>query len=336
MTRQAVPVGILGEAHPRGTSTPRALASQRSGAHPKGTSSGAHPRGTSFGAPHAALRAEAVRELVAWQMTPPLPALHDGSMPPDVEQALDALRDEVRVVFVSVPAAARFRMAEQVAQRGVHVFLEWPPAASIREGEALVALAEEAGVEIGVSRPLRFHPLAEALSAGAQPARAQPHLITLRQTFGGGEAVDWTARMAEAVDLCCALARSSNVRRVGAGAARGSGARLEAGAFGLRFHNGAYAQVSLRRPVGAGDAEGRLFVAGAGFRGEADLAGGAACLQQGDKPPVARAAAGPEQRLRRETRAFVEAVAAGRPAPVSALDALHTLRLVERLMQQLR
>jgi hypothetical protein len=33
---------------------------------------------------------------------------------------------------------------------------------------------------------------------------------------------------------------------------------------------------------------------------------------------------------------FLAAVAAGRPAPVSILDALHTLRLVERVMERLR
>jgi hypothetical protein len=40
--------------------------------------------------------------------------------------------------------------------------------------------------------------------------------------------------------------------------------------------------------------------------------------------------------LAAETRAFIEAVAARRAVPVSMLDGLHTMRLVERLMKHLR
>ena len=40
--------------------------------------------------------------------------------------------------------------------------------------------------------------------------------------------------------------------------------------------------------------------------------------------------------IERETQAFLRAVAGQHPAPVSILDGLHTMRLVERLMEKLR
>ena len=231
------------------------------------------------------------------------------------------LLDRADVLFIAAGAGA-VRCAEAAAKRGVHVFLEKPPA-SARHCDVLARRAEEAGVEIGVSRPLRFHPALTALPEGAAP-----RLIVLQLPLG---AAAWPAPVAEALDLCCALAGSHGVRRIDAEAARSTSAQPVAMAFDLRFHSGAYAQAQLRR----GRAGAVLYAAGLGFQLDADLDGAASWLQQ-DEGPFERIAAAAPPPLEAETRAFLDALREGRPAPVSALDVRHTMRLVGRLLQRMR
>jgi predicted dehydrogenase len=111
------------------------------------------------------------------------------------------------------------------------------------------------------------------------------------------------------------------------GADDGADARFGAVAAGLRFHSGTYATLDLRRARSDGDDESappqrRLYAAGPAFELDADL---------DDPEGTAR-----EKLLRQETRAFLRALAAGRPAPVSLLDARPAMRLTERIMQRLR
>ncbi len=247
----------------------------------------------------------------------PLP---DDPAPP----GLDAFLDRTEVAFITVPTGAHFRMAEAAAKRGVHAFLEWPPATSLRECEAMIHLAEEAGIEVGVSRPLRFHPLFETL-----PKAGRPSVIVLTLPAREADARPWPPRLADAVDLCTALARSGSAQRIDAEAVRGAGERPEAVAFTLRFHNGVLAQAALGRfPP---DRRASVYVAGGGFHRTFDLedpenAGASEAL---DRPGLASPEAA-------ETHAFLTALAAKRPPPVSLLDGLHTMRLVERLMERLR
>ncbi|HMB94143.1 MAG TPA: Gfo/Idh/MocA family oxidoreductase [Rhodothermales bacterium] len=231
---------------------------------------------------------------------------------------LDAFLDGVEVVFVTVPTAAHFRIAEAATKQGVHVFLEWPPATSIRECQDVVQLSEEAGVEVGVSRPLRFHPVFETL-----PEAWRAALILLRQEIDETEEAAWPRWLADAIDLCCTLAQSHSVQRVDAEAVRMSALWPEAVACGLRFHSGSYAQISIRRSqAGAAHA---LYAANGDFDVAADL------LAANDGSADAYVSS-----LVAETQAFLHAIIQQQPVPVSILDGLHTMRLVERLMEKLR
>jgi predicted dehydrogenase len=216
-------------------------------------------------------------------------------------------------------------VAQAAARHGVHLFLEWPPATSIRECESIVQLAEEAGVEVGVSRPLRFHPLLDAL--GDQ----RVHLIVLRQEVDANTPAFWPPRCADALDLCCALAQSHSIQRIDAEAVPRHAAWPEAIAFALRFHSGTYAQVSLYRRQQPGD--DLLYVAGADMQLESDLEG--TTLHGHPSPGDAVTRAG-QSAVEQETTAFLDALKAGQIPPVTVLDGLHTMRLVERLMEQLR
>lgn len=257
-----------------------------------------------------------------------------------------ALLADADVVCVAVPPGARFVVARAAAGAGAHVFLEWPPATGLAEAERLGHLAEEAGVEVGVARPLPVAPLLEG-----RPAEWRPRLLALTLDAGpdGDDpalaGLSWPHRLAGALDLAVALARSAEVQRVEAEADR-DGARLRSVALGLRFRNGVYAQAALHaraRPVPPSE-RFRLDAAGSGLRLSARTLHGPVCLEREGSPadatlpanPAPALAFGPAPPPGDELAAFLAAVAAGRPAPVSILDAVHTLRLVERVMERLR
>ena len=214
------------------------------------------------------------------------------------------------VLCMAAPADARFRLAEAALKKGLHLLLAWPPTASLTEAEALVRLGEEAGVEIGVSRPLRFHP-----EVARWPKRAQ--LVHLTQVVPEAtQPPPWARWMADAVDLCCALAQSHSVQRIDAEAVRGDVPWPAALGAGLRFHSGTYAQLHVRRAPT--DHRYQVY------------------LGRGAQQQVIDLTTAQEEAAAAEARAFARAVAEGRPPPVSMLEAFHTLRLVERLMTRLR
>lgn len=274
---------------------------------------------------HADARRHAIE---AWSGTVQL--VEQPRVPDLAEQGTalpEALFHDVDVAFVTVPTASHYHVAQAAARHGVHLFLEWPPATSIRESKSIVQLAEEAGVEVGISRPLRFHPLFDAL---ADDQRV--HLIVLRQEVDASTPAFWPPRCADALDLCCALARSHSIQRIDAEAVPRHAAWPEAIAFALRFHSGTYAQVSLYRRQQPG--EDLLYVAGSDFQLESDFDGSA--LHGRPMPDDAATATATRPPVAQETEAFLDAIAAGQIPPVTVLDGLHTMRLVERLMEQLR
>ena len=278
--------------------------------------------------PRAETRAEAVRAAEGAGLAEHLPEATAAGVIQRQEAAFD-------VGFLCGTPGRRVERAEAALRQGRHLFLEWPPAASAAKAERLAARAEEAGAEVGVSRPLRFHPLFDAVPEGA---RAQ--LVTARARWASGGGPCQRQALTDALDLCGVLAGSrggaAGVRRLDAQAAPpssdgasggGADARFGAVAAGLRFHSGTYATLDLRRARSDGDDESappqrRLYAAGPAFELNADL---------DDPEGTAR-----EKLLRQETRAFLRALAAGRPAPVSLLDARPAMRLTERIMQRLR
>ena len=277
----------------------------------------------------AALLAVAARAAGAAVDGPVAVAPHDRAVLDDVLRRVDA-------VVIEAPLADRFALAETAARHGVHALLAWPPA-SIEETRALVRLGEEAGVEIGVRRPLRWHPAVQAIRSDAPPG------LLLWQQEIAGDPRTWSRRLADAVDVCRALAGGGGVRRVEAESVRLAAARPEATAVSLRFDNGAYTQISLRR---AAADRCLIYAAGPSTTRTADLSGvqarldaagdaGAREVDAGTAPSSDDPAA-PAALVAADLRAFLRAIADDRPAPVAALEALHTLRLVERLMERLR
>jgi len=241
--------------------------------------------------------------------------------------------DGPRVVVVGGPVADRVARAVEAVEAGAHAFLLWPPAESPRAADALADRAEEAGVTVGVARPLG----ATAALAGV-PAGWAARLVTLglvARTDGPLARGGWATLLAGALDLCATLAAARDVVRLEAVAER-DGAAHRAIALAVRFENGAYAQATVRFSDHAPDDEVALYAARPGSRVEARSLAGPLCVEAEGRRAAVGAPAPSADPEADEVAAFVAAVAAGRPAPYALDDALATLRLVARAQEKLR
>ena len=237
------------------------------------------------------------------------------------------------IVVVGGPVERRVDVAAEAVGAGAHAFLLWPPAASASAAEALADRAEEAGVEVGVARPLG----ATAALSGV-PSGWAARLVTLglvARVDGPLAAAGWPTLLAGALDLCATLAAARDVTRLDAVAERDRDA-LRAVALAARFENGAYAQATVRFSDHVAEDEVALYAARPGSRVEARSLAGPLCVEaEGSGAPVAAAPPASDPEVA-EVEAFVAAVAAGRPAPYALDDALATLRLAERAQERLR
>ena len=239
-----------------------------------------------------------------------------GDVVPTIEligtfATIDRHLPQIDVLFATGGTLHHTQLSE-LAQRGCHLFLEWPPARSVVECEALARLSEEAGIEIGVSRPLRFVRWPESAAR-----LAHVDVLSVRQTLDVRTRGQWKRALEDAVDLTLAFTRGAAIRRVDVAAARDVRRLPLVTSASLRFQNRTFAQIEVRHGA-ASPASMLVGVAGPGYAFELDLSS----LR--------------DEALACETGAFLEAVAANRTPPVSVLDALQTIRLLEKLMERLR
>lgn len=239
---------------------------------------------------------------------------------------------EAGAVVVGGPPGGRVAVAREAVSAGVPAFLLWPPGVSVDEAAALGVRAEEAGVEVGVARPLGTAGLLRA-----RPDGFAARLVTLALTAApdrGFEAAGWPTLLAGALDVCVALTGSHDVAHLDAEADR-DGMRLRAAAVSARFRSGALAQVTVRPSEMVESDEVALYAGRPGVRVEARSLAGPLCVEADGGASVLVPAPVTDPEVA-EILAFVEAVGAGRPAPYALDAALATLRLVERVQERLR
>ena len=71
--------------------------------------------------------------------------------------SLDALLDEVQAVSIAVPTPAHFAVAAPALERGLHVLVEKPIAATLDEADALLAIAKRTGAVLQTGHIERFN-----------------------------------------------------------------------------------------------------------------------------------------------------------------------------------
>jgi predicted dehydrogenase len=83
---------------------------------------------------------------------------------------LDALAAEVDAVVLAVPTTDHAKLGVQLLERGLHVLVEKPIAASLAEADALIAAADRAGRVLAVGHVEFFNPAVQALlGEGTRP-----------------------------------------------------------------------------------------------------------------------------------------------------------------------
>lgn len=237
---------------------------------------------------------------------------------------------EAAVVVIGGDVGSRARIAREAVSAGRAAFLLWPPGVSVTEAVALDARAEEAGVEVGVARPLGVG----GLLAG-RPETWTARLVALSLVAAPGgplDAAGWTHRLGGALDVCATLVASTDVARLDAEAER-DGPAIRAAAVAVRFRNGAFAQIDLRASALVEDDAVALYASGPGGRVEARSLAGPLCVETDGRPAFTTPTPDPEAA---EVLDFLDAVADGRRAPHGLDDAVATLRLVERVQERLR
>ncbi len=258
-----------------------------------------------------------------------MPQLTIVGAPALADRLGDVVTDR-RVVVVGGAVAHRATTAARAIGEGAAVYLLWPPASSAREVEALAHRAEEAGVEVGVERPLGARVL-DGVPAGWA---ARLVTLTLVGTTGGALARSgWAGLLAGAVDLCLTLADARDASRLEAVAER-DGDAIRAVALSGRFETGAYVQAIARLSDYAPADTVALYASRPGSRVEARSLDGPLCVEvEGQRAAPAATASYTEDS---EILAFARAAGGGHRPPYGLDAALAALRLVERVSEQLR
>jgi 2-hydroxy-4-carboxymuconate semialdehyde hemiacetal dehydrogenase len=114
------------------------------------------------------------------------------SVAPTAEACITA--DGVEVVVVASPNPVHAAQARLSLEAGRHVLGEIPLALSLAEGEALVGLAEERGLRLGVCHTLRFWEPYQAVIGAIAASGARPTHVLARYLLDRRRAVGWTGR----------------------------------------------------------------------------------------------------------------------------------------------
>ncbi len=212
------------------------------------------------------------------------------------------------VWFVGGPVADALEATSTLVREGCHVFMDIARSPSVRDLERLTKIAAEAGVAVGLSRPLRFASDFEGWSSAATVA------IVDAEFASAGDS--WNERLAATLDLCSFVCGSAHAQRVEASIVRTDGVWPLLAACSLRFDNGSLALVSLRR-------------ADAARPGLSCTAAFGSHMQQAEI--ILK-----DDAVYRETSAFLSEVRHKRRAPVQVSDGLACARLVEQVQASLR
>jgi predicted dehydrogenase len=172
---------------------------------------------------------------------------------PDVQALLDG--SELDAVVIALPTLWHRQAAVAAFERGLHVYLEKPIAATVADGEAIIAAWRQAGT-VGVTGfNLRFNRLyrdmRDAIAAGAigEPIAARSSFTAcwpgeatwrLSPSTGGGALLELASHH---VDLCRFLLKSE-VAAVDAAIWSNRGLD-EAGMLQLRLENGVHVQMQV-------------------------------------------------------------------------------------------
>ncbi len=249
---------------------------------------------------------------------------------------------EIDAVSIAVPTTAHYRLAREAMRAGVHVLLEKPIAATLREGRALVREAAARDLIFQIGHLERFNPaVLSAASVLKEPRFIECHRLGV---FGGrGTDVDVVLDlMIHDLDLILSFVRSPVVR-VNAVGVPVISPNVDIANARLAFENGCVANVTASRVSMRKQRKIRIFQEDAyvsmdfvehriqvyrriypqGPGGLPEITGEVFETEKGDA-------------LRDEIRSFVDCVKNGVPPRVSGADGLAALEVAFRIRRKMR
>jgi predicted dehydrogenase len=265
-------------------------------------------------------------------------APHDGRTHP----SLEALLEESEAIVIASTNVAHRRYAVAAADAKVHVLCEKPLATTIADARAMIDACRAAGVQLGVALPVRSSPaivaLKDAIRSGAlgavrairatNPGQYPGRWFGDVRESGGGAAMDHTVHVADALRWLL----GDEVVRVHA--ELGSflhGLPVEdCGLITLDLAGGAFASIdcSWSRPA-TYPTWGGLTMHVVGERGTVDVDVFRQSLTHyDDVAGAARLVSWGDDLNALMVGAFVDAILAGRPVPISGEDGLRALEVV--------
>ena len=249
---------------------------------------------------------------------------------------------EIDAVSIAVPTTAHDRVAREAMRAGVHVLLEKPIAATVREGRALVREADARRLVLQIGHLERFNPaVLSAASVLKEPRFVECHRLG---PFGSrGTDVDVVLDlMIHDIDLILSFVRSPVVRVSAVGVPVLS-PNIDIANARLSFANGCVANMTASRVSARKQRKIRIFQEEAyvsmdfiensiqifrrtfpqGPRGMPEITGELLETEKGDA-------------LRDEIRSFVDCVRTGARPRVSGADGLAALEVAFRILRKMR
>ncbi|MGB3398589.1 MAG: Gfo/Idh/MocA family oxidoreductase [Candidatus Deferrimicrobiaceae bacterium] len=249
---------------------------------------------------------------------------------------------EVDAVSIAVPTIAHFRVAMEAIRAGVHVLLEKPIAATVREGRALVREAAARRQVFQIGHLERFNPaVISAASVLKEPRFVECHRLGI---FGGrGTDVDVVLDlMIHDIDLILSFVRSP-VARIQAVGVPVISPNIDIANARLSFANGCVANVTASRVSSRKQRKIRIFQEDAylamdfvehtiqiyrrvfpkGQGGTPEITGELLETEKGDV-------------LRDEIRSFVDCARTGAAPRVSGADGLAALEVAFRILRKMK
>jgi len=256
-------------------------------------------------------------------------------------RARELLR-EIDAVSIAVPTTAHYRVAREAMRAGVHVLLEKPIAATLREGRALVRESAARRLVFQIGHLERFNSaVLSAASVLKEPRFIECHRLGM---FGGrGTDVDVVLDlMIHDIDLILSFVRSPVVRISAVGVPVIS-PNVDIANARLTFANGCVANVTASRVSMRKQRKIRIFQENAyvsmdfvehniqvyrrifpqGPGGLPEITGEVLETEKGDA-------------LRDEIRSFVECAKTGAAPRVSGADGLAALEVAFRIRRNMR
>ncbi|MBI5341960.1 MAG: Gfo/Idh/MocA family oxidoreductase [Deltaproteobacteria bacterium] len=249
---------------------------------------------------------------------------------------------ETDAVSIAVPTTEHYRVAMDAMRAGVHVLLEKPITASLREARTLVREAEERNLVFQIGHVERFNPaVREAASILTEPRFIECHRLG---PFGGrGTDVDVVLDlMIHDIDLILSFVRSP-VTRIHAVGVPVVSSNIDIANARLTFASGCVANITASRVSAKKQRKIRIFQEDAyvsmdfvehsiqifrrtyphGTHDLPEIAGELLETEKGDS-------------LRDEIRSFLDCVAGGTAPRVSGVEGLAALEMAFRILRKMR